>query len=96
MHQITVKDFPGLDLGDIRRNDRFVSILNNISKQPGSSIPKQNEGWYDTKATYSFYNNEDVTISSLQQAITSFGCRQVEGLPRILVAHGRGSWLFRS
>ncbi|MDQ3682102.1 MAG: IS4 family transposase [Bacteroidota bacterium] len=87
MHHITVKDFPGLDFGDVRRNNRFVSILNNISKQPGSSIPKQNEGWYDTKATYSFYSNEDVTLSSLQQAIASFGCTQVEGLPRVLVAH---------
>lgn len=87
MHQITVKDFPGLDLGDIRRNNRFVSIINNISKQPGSSIPKQNEGWYDTKATYSFYKNEDVSLSSLKQAIASFGCRQVEGLQRILIAH---------
>jgi Transposase Tn5 dimerisation domain/Transposase DNA-binding len=87
MHQISVKDFPVLDFGDVRRNNRFVSIINNISKQPGSSIPKQNEGWYDTKATYSFYKNEDVSLGSLKQAIAGFGCKQVEGLSRILVAH---------
>ena len=87
MHRISVKDFPELGFGDVRRNDRFVSILNNISMQPGSSIPRQNEGWYDTKATYSFYNNEEVTISSLQKAIAGFGCRQVEGLERLLIAH---------
>ena len=87
MHHVSVKDFPGLDLGDIRRHDRFVSIINNISKQPGSSIPKQNGGWYDTKATYSFFSNEDITIASLKQAIANFGCNQVEGLPRVLIAH---------
>jgi hypothetical protein len=87
MHHITVKDFPGLDFGDVRRNDRFVSIINNINQQPGSSIPKQNTGWYNTKATYLFFRNEEVSLSSLQEAIAGFGCRQTEGLQRVLVAH---------
>lgn len=87
MHQVTVKDFPDLDFGDIRRSDRFVSIINNISQRPGDSIPQQNEGWYDTKATYSFFRNEDVTLSSLQQAIASFGSKQVAHLERVLIAH---------
>ena len=87
MHQITVKDFPGVDFGDIRRTNRFVSIINNVSKQPGSSIPKQNGGWYDTKATYSFFSNEDVTLDSLKGAIATFGCKQTEGWQRVLIAH---------
>src|SRR5258706_8527810 len=87
MHQITVKDFPKLDLGDIRRNDRFVSIINNISQQPGSSIPKQTESWYDTKATYSFFKNEDISLKSLQQAIAAYGSTQLSDQGRILIAH---------
>lgn len=87
MHQITVKDFPGLDLGDSRRNDRFVSIINNISQQPGSSIPHYSQGWYETKATYSFFKNKEVTVSSLQKAILGFGSNQVGNLKRILIAH---------
>lgn len=87
MHQITVKDFPDLDLGDSRRDNRFVSIINNISKQPGKSIPQHSEGWYGTKATYSFFSNEDVTLDSLKQAIASFGSEQVKPLKRVLVAH---------
>jgi Transposase DNA-binding/Transposase Tn5 dimerisation domain len=87
MHQITTKDFPGLELGDKRRNERFVSIINNISKQPGSSIPKYNESWYDTKATYEFFKNEDVCISALQKAIELYGGSKVEGLKKVLVAH---------
>lgn len=87
MHQITVKDFPKLDLGDVRRNNRFVSIINNISHQPGSSIPKQTESWYDTKATYSFFKNEDISLKSLQQAIGSYGSTQLSDQGRVLIAH---------
>ncbi|HXB11853.1 MAG TPA: IS4 family transposase, partial [Bacteroidia bacterium] len=87
MHQVTVKDFPSLDLGDIRRNDRFVSIINDISQQPGKSIPQRSGGWYDTKATYSFFKNEDVTLSSLQKAITGFGSKQTEPFNKLLIAH---------
>jgi Transposase DNA-binding/Transposase Tn5 dimerisation domain len=87
MHQVTTRDFPGLKLGDKRRNERFVSIINNISRQPGSSIPKYNESWYDTKATYEFFKNEDVCLSALQKAIELYGGSKVEGLKKILVAH---------
>jgi hypothetical protein len=87
MHQITVKDFPRLDFGDVRRNERFVSIINNINQQPGSSIPRQNESWYDTKATYSFFKNEDVSLSSLQQAIAEYGSTQLIEANKVLIAH---------
>ena len=87
MHQITVKDFVGLNLGDTRRNERFVSIINNITRYPGKSIPNQSGGWYDTKATYSFFKNEDVTLSSLQQAIMRFGSKQAGVFNKILIAH---------
>jgi hypothetical protein len=86
MHRVTVKDFPDLDLGDIRRNERFVSIINNISSNPGSSIPLQNSNWYSTKATYEFYKNEDVSIGALQQIIGKYGRNQVEG-KEVLIAH---------
>lgn len=87
MHQITLKDFPDLSLGDIRRNNRFVSIINNISSNPGSSIPVQNTNWYSTKATYEFYKNEDVSLTALEQAIKSYGSSQVSGLKSVLIAH---------
>jgi Transposase Tn5 dimerisation domain/Transposase DNA-binding len=86
MHQVTIKDFPELDLGDIRRNERFVSIINNISSNPGSSIPLQNNSWYSTKATYEFYKNEDVSLAALQQVIASYGRSQVDG-EQVLIAH---------
>ena len=85
MHKITVKDFPHLDFGDKRRDERFVSIVNNISIQPGSSIPKQNKRWYDTKATYEFYKNEDVSIEALKKTMMLYGAKQVSDHMRVLV-----------
>lgn len=87
MHKITVKDFPDLDLGDKRRNARFVTIINNISSDPGSSIPKQNQDWYETKATYEFFKNEDVSPESLQKAIMQFGAKPVSDAATVLIAH---------
>jgi len=49
MHQLTVGDFSELDFGDKCRDERFVSIINNVTKNPGSSIPTQNDSWYDAK-----------------------------------------------
>ena len=86
MHQVTTKDFSGLDLGDIRRNERFVAIINNISTLPGSSIPQQNCDWYDTKATYEFYKNDDISIDALRSAISSYG-RSLIKEEQVLIAH---------
>jgi hypothetical protein len=87
MQSITLKDFPNLDFGDIRRNERFVKIIDNLSTQPGSSIPKQNNNWYDTKATYEFFKNEDVSIDSLQQLISSYGVSQIKSAEPLLIIH---------
>src|SRR5271163_4409896 len=87
MHKLSVKDFPGLDLGDIRRDNRFVAIINNINENPEGSIPQLNDSWYDTKATYNFFNNEDIGIDGLKKGITGFGSAQVSDLNKILIAH---------
>ncbi len=76
-----------LDLGDRRRNERFVSIINNVSAQPGSSIPKQSGSWYGTKATYGFFGNADITPASLQEAISSYGGSLVGDAAEVLVVH---------
>ena len=87
MHKITVKDFPHLNLGDIRRDERFVTIVNNISSQPGASIPKQNKSWYDTKATYEFFKNENVSIEELKKTMMMYGAKKVTDEMQVLIAH---------
>ena len=85
MHKITVRDFPHLDFGDIRRDERFVTIINNISTQPGSSIPKQNQRWYDTKATYEFFKNENVSVDALKKTMMLYGAKQVSDKMQLLI-----------
>src|SRR4051812_36369904 len=85
MHKVSVKDFPHIDFGDVRRNERFVAIINNVTAQPGASIPKQNQSWYDTKATYEFFKNKDVSIEELKKALMHYGARQVSDCMQLLV-----------
>lgn len=86
MHKITVKDFPTLDLGDRRRDERFVKIIENIVRHPGSSIPQHNDRWYDTKATYEFFKNEDITLDAICSAIKEYGASQSDH-SKVLVIH---------
>jgi hypothetical protein len=86
MHKITVKDFPELSLGDKRRDERFVKIVENIVRHPGGSIPQHNGRWYDTKATYEFFKNEDIKLEAISAAISSFGISRTGQQP-LLVIH---------
>ena len=86
MHKITIKDFPVLDLGDKRRDERFVKIVENIVNQPGSSIPRHSKGWYDTKATYEFFKNEDIKLEAINAAIGAYGSKQADQ-QQLLVIH---------
>jgi hypothetical protein len=88
MHKITEKEFPLLSLGDVRRNQRFTTILNNIVNMPGQSILQQNDNWYDVKATYTFFSNKSISLAMLQQAIYAYGKAGVAApLGCVLVLH---------
>jgi len=87
MSELVVDDFIGLDLGDKRRIARFVKMINNVVSRPSSSIPQQNDGWYDTKASYHFFSNQSIAMLQLEQAIQSYGGSQLAGIKKVLVAH---------
>lgn len=87
MHKIKIKDFPHLDFGDVRRDQRFITLLENITSKPGASIPQQNSDWYNVKAAYNFFKNEKVTLESLQKTITAYGFSKVSDLEQVLVIH---------
>ena len=86
MHKITVKDFPVLDLGDKRRDERFIKIIENIVRHPGGSIPQHNEEWYDTKATYEFFKNEDIKLEAITAAISAYGASRTKQ-QELLIIH---------
>ena len=88
MQPLRVDDFPVLEFGDKRRGRRLVSLVNNVCSQVGSSIPRQNKSWYDTKATYSFYSNKEVTTTALQDTLAAHGAAQLPAdSQRVLIAH---------
>jgi hypothetical protein len=35
MKPICIKDFPDVDFGDVRRHERLVTIINQVTTQPG-------------------------------------------------------------
>ncbi len=54
-------------LGDLRRNSRALKIASNLLKKTSSSLPQQCPNWAHLKATYRFFNEEEVTFNALQQ-----------------------------
>lgn len=87
MHKLTVKDFPKLDLGDDRRDNRFVTIINNINENPGASIPGFSDSWYEAKSTYNLCKNKDITLDAIKQGLASWGHSQIKDTNKILIAH---------
>lgn len=59
-HDIEI-EFSGVDLGDVRLNKRLIVVADKLATAPDKSIPRANEKWKLTKATYRFCDNESVT-----------------------------------
>ena len=59
------QEFAGLDLGDTRLNDRLVSIADALAAQPMSPISTACEDWSAVKATYRFFDNENVSSQKI-------------------------------
>lgn len=58
-----------LYLGDKRRNNRFISIVEHKVNQPFESIPQLGESWSDIKMTYAFYDNDKIPESQIADCI---------------------------
>ena len=60
--------FGDLDLGDLRRNQRAVTITAAMATNPARSIPQMFVNPYDVKAAYSFFRHPEATPEALQLA----------------------------
>lgn len=60
--------FGDLDLGDLRRNQRAVTIATAMATNPTRSIPQMFLNPYDVKAAYSFFRHPEATPEALQLA----------------------------
>ena len=62
------KHFAEVDLGEVRRNQRTVSIAAAMAMNPDKSIPKIFTEAYDIKAAYNFFRHPEATPDNLQRA----------------------------
>jgi hypothetical protein len=53
------EEFRGIDLGDKRRGDRAVLLLERLAERPTASIPGACNGWAETQGAYRFFAGED-------------------------------------
>jgi hypothetical protein len=87
MNGFTISDFPGLALGDKRRDLRFVSIINNVIDNPSGSIPQQCNSWSETKAVYKFFTTKQVSVNKIKTSLQSHGKLQIGNVKKVLIAH---------
>ena len=59
------QEFAGLDLGDIRLNDRLVDIADVLAAQPMSPISTACGDWSAVKAAYRFFDNDKVSAEKV-------------------------------
>lgn len=60
--------FGDVDLGDLRRNQRAVTIATAMATNPTRSLPQMFLNSYDVKAAYSFFRHPEATPEPLQLA----------------------------
>src|SRR5438552_15200259 len=60
------QQFGDLDLGDIRRDQRVVTIAAAMAAYPGGSLPQLFTRWPDLKAAYHLFAHESSTPDELQ------------------------------
>jgi Transposase DNA-binding len=49
-----------MDLGDPRRKQRAIRLIEHLSAQPTASVPQACGDWADTMAAYRFFDNDRV------------------------------------
>lgn len=62
-----IEELATLSLGDKRLNKRAQKILTQLSSNPTDSIPVACRGAAETKATYRFFDNDQVTSDKIQE-----------------------------
>ena len=54
-----------LDLGDVRRDERAVTIVSAMAAQPRASLPQLFPRWSELKAAYTFFSQPSNTPDEL-------------------------------
>src|SRR5271169_2572089 len=79
-------------LGDERRNQRLVTLVETFVDSPAASIPDACGSWAATLACYRFFANEAVDPAEIMRAMAEATARRCQGLPLVLAIHDTSSF----
>ena len=67
---------------DARHTKRLAQLLERLSEQPVSSIPRASHGWAETVAAYRFLDNSDVGLAEILSGhqLATLGRVQAQGV----------------
>ncbi len=60
-----IEETKSANLGDLRLNKRYSSLLNSFTSSPSKSIPGSFKSWKETIAAYRFFNHENITHTEI-------------------------------
>ena len=74
----------GLELGDVRRTQRLIKLVDDLSAQPTGSIPLACGGWPETKAAYRLLDNPALEWREILEVHTQRTVERLQGQPVVL------------
>ena len=78
------QEFEGLELGDARRTQRLIKLVDDLSAQPTGSIPLACGGWPETKAVYRLLDNPAVEWREILEVHTTRTVARMAGQAVVL------------
>jgi hypothetical protein len=78
------EEFKDLELGDARRTQRLIKLVDGLSAQPTGSIPLACGGWAETKAAYRLLDNPVVDWREILEVHTRQTVGRLQGQPVVL------------
>jgi len=74
-----LEQFGMVDLGDVRRSRRLVSVAVALASFPGRSLPQLFDGWYDLKACYELFKRKEASLDRIESGhwdLVAQSCRE--------------------
>ncbi|MEE4377516.1 MAG: IS4 family transposase [Candidatus Competibacteraceae bacterium] len=78
------EEFKDLKLGDARRTQRLIKLVDDLSAQPTGSIPLACGGWPETKAAYRLLDNPAVEWREILEVHTTRTVERLASQPVVL------------
>ncbi|MCB1825527.1 MAG: IS4 family transposase [Candidatus Competibacteraceae bacterium] len=78
------EEFKDLELGDARRSQRLIKLVDDLSGQPTGSIPLACGGWPETKAAYRLLDNPAVEWREILEVHSTRTVERLAGQPVVL------------